>query len=187
MAFLRKMNLSLDFLWDFLQPVFEEEVKKELARKDEAQAKEELMALYQALVQMETKTELFVGCLEALVRADQATLAQEGRPRITAATTAARDLLASLPTLAQAMESLLPALSIHRHELIQEINSYRQSRALVISRLEEEVEKIERGGYESRILSDLYMKSLDNLGKIKSASEGMRQFIAEQFSFQELL
>ncbi|MCB0639802.1 MAG: hypothetical protein KDC54_24430 [Lewinella sp.] len=181
------MKLSLDFLWDFLQPVFGEEVKQELAKKDEREAKDQLMALYQALLQIETKTELFVGSLEAIVGAEPASLATEGRAKMQAATTSARDLLASLPILAQALETLLPALSIHRHELIQEIESYRQSRAMVISRLEEEVEKIERGGYESQILSDLYMKSLDNLGKIKAASENLRTFIAEQFSFRDLV
>ncbi len=180
------MSLSLDFVWDFLKPVLSDTLKNQLEKSGEKQAKDDLLSLNKVLVIIEQSTDLFVGAIGEIVAFERDKLAKEGQEKLRNAQKYSKELLNHLLELAHIMERIAPKMSVYKYELIQEIQSYRSSRALVISKLEEEIFKIEYGDYKSSVINDLYLKSLENLKKIKAASAEIRQFIATQFDFKDL-
>lgn len=194
------MSLSLDFLWDFVKSVLSDKLTKQLDTSGASQAKKDLLSLHEILMTIEQKTDLFVGSIGEIVALDRQKLhtAQkdslvQGTPsegevgrKLEMARQNASDLLQSLLNLANIMERIAPKMSVYKYDLIQEIDRYRSSRALVISKLEEEIDKIEHGDYTSQVINELYLKSLENLQKIKKASAEVRQFIASQYDFKNL-
>ncbi len=180
------MSLSLDFLWDFLKPVLSDKLTKQLNTSEASQAKKDLLSLHEILMTIEQKTDLFVGSIGEIVAFDRRKLHTEGVQKLEMARQYASDLLQSLIDLANIMERIAPKMSVYKYDLIQEIYRYKSSRALVISKLEEEINKIEGGEYTSNVINELYLKSLENLQKIRKASAEVRQFIATQYDFKEL-
>jgi hypothetical protein len=194
------MSLSLDFLWDFLKPVLSDKFTKQLDTSGASQTKKDLLTLHEILMTIEQKTDLFVGSIGEIVAVDRQKLhtiqkdslvqrtPSEGEmsQKLEKARQNANDLLQSLLDLANIMERIAPKMSVYKYNLIQEIYRYKSSRALVISKLEEEINKIEQGDYNSTVINELYLKSLENLQKIKKASSEVRQFIASQYDFKNL-
>ena len=187
------MSLSLDFLWDFVKPVLSDKLTKQLDKSGASQAQKDLLSLHEILMDIEQKTDLFVGSIGEIVALDRQKFHStqidplgEVAQKLDTARQHASDLLQSLLNLAHIMERIAPKMSVYKYDLIQEIERYRSSRALVISKLEEEINKIEHGDYTSNIINELYLKSLENLEKIKKASAGVRQFIASQYDFKDL-
>ena len=187
------MSLSLDFLWDFLKPVLSDKLTQQLDKSEASQAKKGLLSLNEILMTIEQKTDLFVGSIGQIVAFDRQKLTTvqkdslgEGGQKLGMARQSASDLLQSLLDLANIMERIAPKMSVYKYDLIQEIDRYKSSRALVISKLEEEINKIESGDFNSTVINELYLKSLENLQKIKAASAEVRQFIASQYDFKNL-
>jgi hypothetical protein len=180
------MSLSLDFIWDFLKPILSDKLKDQLNKSGESKAREDLMALHKVLLTLETQTESFVGSIGDIVAFDRTHLVMQGSEKILLSRRYAHQLLDTLLDLSRVMNIVAPNLSVYKYDLIKEIESYRNSRAMVISKLEEEIYKIEQGDYSSTVINELYLKSLENLIKIKSSSAGIRHFISEQFQFKDL-
>lgn len=180
------MTLSLDFLREFMESLLSEKLRKELPQKAENQARQDLMDLHASLAAIEEQTALFVASIGDLAGFDKEKFANEGQDILRAARKQSSELLTLLLNLAEIMDRVAPKLSVYQYELIREIQEYRSSRALIISKLEEEIYKIEYGDYTGTIIHELYLRSLENLTRITQASAGIRQFIATQFGFKEL-
>jgi hypothetical protein len=96
----------------------------------------------------------------------------------------AGELMNALPKLAAALDALNPQLESHQHELVREIEAYRQARAVVLDRLQRSV-AFELPSESQATLEELVTQARENNKLISTAVEDFRNFLAKEFPFKE--
>ena len=92
--------------------------------------------------------------------------------------------MGALARLEEALHRLDPQLEVHVPETAREVNEARMSRALVVSRAEESLGALARGEDDvdlAAIVADAERAQQE----IEVATEDVRAFLAEEFSFKE--
>jgi hypothetical protein len=177
--------LGLTFLWEFLSPIFSDAIKARLKPPTSSEAaKDRAFQLYQKLEDVDQKTDMFVSAFQAFAAlALKASSEDQRQSKRAELRQAAQDLMYSLPELADALDRVNPQLEIHQHDLVQTIEQYRHSRALLLTKLEESVDSAADQNVET--IQQLVNTAESNRQLIKRAIHEMRVFLAAEFPFKE--
>jgi hypothetical protein len=81
------------------------------------------------------------------------------------------------------MNQIDPQLEVHAPAIAREVHGASQSRALVITRAEQELSAV--GSLDTAALSTVGDHAHATLVQIRAVTEDMREFLAQQFSFKE--
>jgi flagellar hook-basal body complex protein FliE len=139
-------------------------------------AREYAFDLYKSLATLRSISASFVEALHAV--ADGTTGAEEELGQ------ALRDVSRALKNVEETLHRLDPQLEVHVPDTAQEVHDAQMSRALVVSRAEESLAALARGEDEvdfAAIVSNAERAQQD----IEAATESVRAFLSEQFSFRE--
>ncbi len=177
--------LSLEFLSKFLQQIRSDQTPAELlAGSSRETAKDRALHLYKTLGLVNQKTDAFVEAFGRLVALLANATTQEdlhiGRNTLTGA---AHELIYALPALAAALDDVNPQLDIHKHELVQRIEQYSQSRSQVLTELENSAATTADQSLE--ILKPILDVTEKNRLLIRQAIMELREFLAKEFPFKE--
>jgi hypothetical protein len=153
------------------------------AKSSPERARNRSFALYEALGSLQQSSRAFVELLDEVA-------INLGRPEFEREYVATHDLRArmadvaeSLTRLAEAMNAVDPQLEVHAPVLAREIQDAALSRALVLTRADEELESLENiEPADAAALSDDANRALVQL---RAVTENMREFLAEEFSFRD--
>ena len=132
--------------------------------------------LYEGLARLRLTSDSFVQSLHAV---SDGAVGAEGDLR-----KALNDVSDAVANLEKALRLVDPQLEIHVPETAREVNEARMSRALVISRAEESLGALARGEDDvdfAGIVADAERAQKE----IDIATETVRAFLAEQFSFKD--
>jgi hypothetical protein len=175
----------LDFLWKFLDPILDEANQAKLRPASSADSAKKLaFHLYDSLGMLSQKTDAFVDALGALVsRARTSTPSVEMEAERNTLAQTARELMYALPRLAEALDGVNPQLDIHKHELVEKINQYRSSRALVLTELESGAHDASRVRLAD--LERILATAEKNRKLINEATAELRTFLAQVFPFKD--
>jgi hypothetical protein len=191
------ITVSLEFLWDFIGPILGETVKDKIKPKDDHEkAKKVAFHLYETLGEVKEKTDSFVSALRDIVD-NKSMKMPEGIPtseqfptepgitpgQIEALRLSARELMISLPKLADSLDKVNPQLDIHRHDLVQNILHYRRYRAEVLTELELSAYGV--GNQNADKLREIFNRAEENRKLIDQAIDNFRSFLAAEFPFKE--
>ena len=139
-------------------------------------AREYAFDLFESLAGLGRTSDSFVHSLQAV---------SDGVPSAEGALRQAlKDVSRALGELEHALHRIDPQLEVHVPETAREVNEARMSRALVISQAEESLGALARGEDDvdfATILGDAKRARQE----IEVATETLRAFLAEQFSFKE--
>lgn len=177
--------LGLDFLTNFIQQILGNKTQSELLPgSSRAAAKDRALRLYKTLGMVNQKTDAFVEAFSKLVTVVANAPAEESLS--TARNTlrgAAHELMYALPKLAAALDEVNPQLDIHKHELVQKIEEYSQSRSLVLTELENSATTTTEQSIET--LKNILSAAEKNRLIIRQAVTELREFLAKEFPFKE--
>ncbi len=177
--------LSLDFLSKFLQQIQSDQTQAgPLASNSRKIAKDRALRLYRALGLVNQKTDAFVDAFARLVdllaKPSNDDALHVGRNTLTGT---AHELMCALPELATALDEVNPQLDIHKHELVQKIEQYSQSRGLVLSELESNAATTADQSLE--ILKSILDTAEKNRLLIRGAINEFREFLAKEIPFKD--
>ena len=177
--------LGLEFLSKFLQQIQGEQTPAGLlAGNSRKTAKDRALHLYKTLGLVNQKTDAFVeafGLLVALLaNASTKEALHTGRNTLTGA---AHELMYALPELAMSLDEVNPQLDIHKHELVQKIEEYSQSRSRVLTELENSAATTADQSIET--LQPILDTAEKNRLLIRQAIMELREFLAKEFPFKE--
>ena len=172
---------ALQFLLDFIRTASSRlDAERSSLDRSSRLSRERAFALYRTLGEVDEKTDAFLEALSACAGQPGGGRPEEERARLMRA---ARTLMDALPQLASALDAVNPQLDIHAHELVQKIERYRRSRALLLTELEQRVSKVEPAGEAT--LGALLAAARENAARIKQALQEMRTFLKAEFPFKE--
>ncbi len=177
--------LGLDFLSVFLQHIRgDQPAADRLASRSRKTATDRALRLYKTLSNVNQKTDAFVDSFGRLVAQLAGVSAEEElRPVRDALTGAAHELMQSLPELAAALDEVNPQLDIHKHELVQKIEEYSQSRSQLLTELEIGAASTSNQSWET--LKPILETAERNRFLIRQTIAEFREFLAKEFSFKE--
>jgi flagellar hook-basal body complex protein FliE len=141
-----------------------------------ARAREYAFGLYESLATLRSRSGSFVEALHAV--ADGTPGAEEALGQ------ALRDVSRALKSVETALHRLDPQLEVHVPDTAEEVHDAQMSRALVVSRTEESLQALARGEGDvdvAAIVADAERAQQ----QIEAATESVRAFLSEQFSFRE--
>jgi hypothetical protein len=144
-------------------------------RTSPEQARERGFRLYVALGELSDASVAFVAALRAASEGDSSAKTDLAR-RLPAVSVALQHLLS-------AVEGVDPQLSIHVPAVADEIMGAYMRRGIVVSRAEEELDKLARG--EEGDLAALVPEAEQALAQVEHATESLRAFLAQEFAFKE--
>jgi hypothetical protein len=173
--------VALTFALDFLKSVLTGVVGDRLKRKTSSEkAKDAAYTLFTALGDLQQSSTAFVEELDEVVQ--EAKASPDGVDT-TALYARLGRVSRDLSHLTDAMNQIDPQLEVHAPAIAREVHGASQSRALVITRAEQELSAV--GSLDTAALSTVGDHAHATLVQIRAVTEDMREFLAQQFSFKE--
>jgi hypothetical protein len=164
---------ALGWLASFLNNVLGDRLKK---RPSGERARERAFALYEALAHLRSESAAFV---EALGGA-----ANDGVGASESLKSALREVSSALEDLSRALHAVDPQLEVHMPEVAEEVLRAQRSRAAVITQVDVSLAALARGE-EAKDLDAVVADAERALAQIELATEDVRAFLADEFSFKE--
>lgn len=185
---------SLKFLWDFISPILSDSIKERIKSNVASErARKHSFNLYRVLGDVRRNTEEFIERFqyyvillelsESINDEEKGLILGELYFERKGLQYVSKELMKSLPELAEALDELNPQLEIHKYDLIQELLSYRRARQQILTQLEVSVDEF--SNYRIDKLRELFNQANINYKLMKNSIDEFRNFLADEFPFKE--